>query len=193
MIIHHFLLNLFKPPGKKKKTPTVLKRCGTGSRCGRGQPLCESSYACKPSRAIWARRPGSFCSRNKPPTKMKPTTKYTETKMPVLIWDQYDGNTKQIHIIYTHILYTSLHLSICIYIYKYKSKDMILHDYEFPMHPRVLHAANPDLHLFHLFRHAHIRVGLWFLGHLVDGGVPYPSMKGVVRGANSWPQPKSVI
>lgn len=89
------------------------------------------------------------------------------------------------YISYIHIYFTHLYTYQYVYIYKYKSKDMILHDYEFPMHPRVLHAANPDLHLFHLFRHAHIRVGLWFLGHLVDGGVPYPSMKGVVRGANS--------
>lgn len=61
---------------------------------------------------------------------------------------------------------------------------MILHDSDFPMHPRVLRAANPDLHLFHLFRHGHKRVGLWLLGR-PNGGVPYPSMKGVVRGANS--------
>lgn len=89
------------------------------------------------------------------------------------------------YISYIHIYFTHLYTYQYEYIYISKSKDMILHDYDFPMHPRVLHAANPDLHLFHLFRHGHIRVGLWLLGHLVDGGVPYPSMKGVVRGANS--------
>ena len=75
---------------------------------------------------------------------------------------------------YINIYAYTLHLSkYILYI------DMILHDSDLPMHPRVLQAASPDLHLFHLFRHGHITGWIHVAsgGHLVDGGVSYPRIR----------------
>lgn len=125
MITHPFLLNLFKPPGKKKETPTVLKRWrhrkSLWSRATFVRKLiCLQALSCDLGTSPW-----QFLFAQQTADQNENNNKVYTQKRRCHYW--YEINmmvTPNRYISYIHIYFTHLYTYQYEYIYIYQNQKI---------------------------------------------------------------------